>query len=269
MRSFQALPVAFALGAAMSTGSNWDFSPTPEDGLTDVTFSFNVANAPHQAGYYFAQQYSFKGAQDGGYTGVQPRADDNGQSVLHGVFSSFQAGATTDHPNCHDGADNGPGVSCANDVPLDYSHTYNTVVENIGGTTWRGTLVDTDTGEEYVIGEYTMPEGTGNIKGSEVGFIEYYLWNDGTANHECTTLPYTEITFGVPTTTTSGAGDNGRGELSNFHEYGECVGQSNYETETLADGSVHVKVGYKAAVTATTRPESWSQKAVQLMMKII
>ncbi|KAF9316423.1 hypothetical protein BG003_002006 [Podila horticola] len=157
-----------------------------------------MAKAPHKSGFYFAQQFSFNNVTIIGYTGLQPREDKNGASIVHAAFSSFQGGTTTKHPNCYLGADNGPGVSCAVDINGDYSHTYNLVVENTEGTTWRGTMVDTVMGNATVVGEWTLPEGARKIVNGQVGFVEYYTWN-GQRSHTCESLPFTEAIFYNPT----------------------------------------------------------------------
>lgn len=220
-------------------GNDWSIEPTPPNGLQDVAYPFNMGAAPHISGYYFAQQYRFNNIQDVGYTGLQPRSDQGGKSIIHGVFSSFQKGTTTNHPNCHDGADSGPGVSCAIDISGDYSHTYHCIVENIGNTTWRGTLLDTVTGVKDIIGEWTLPEEAGGIKGSEGGFIEYYPWNDG-KDHSCDSLPQTEVTFGDPITRTDGAG---KGQIPSVYEYGGCEGRAGFVKEATPEGW-HLQVGF-------------------------
>ncbi|KAI0011515.1 hypothetical protein F4779DRAFT_215375 [Xylariaceae sp. FL0662B] len=218
---------------------DWSFSTTPSGGLNDITFPINMANTSHQSGYYFAQQFNFDNVQDVGYTGLQPRPDSNGNSIVHAAFSSFQNGTTTSHPNCSNGADGGPGVSCAVDIQGDYSHTYNCVVQNTGGTTWRGTLVDTVTGQSNVIGEWTLPSGSGKLKGSQVGFVEYYPWNIPSPP-PCSSLPKTEVTFYYPTTNTSGAVN---GTIPRFYETGNCVGQVGYSA-SRGSSSWTIEVGF-------------------------
>ncbi|KAI1501793.1 hypothetical protein F5X99DRAFT_418368 [Biscogniauxia marginata] len=220
-------------------GLDWSFDTTPSGGLNDVTFPMNIAHAPHESGFYFAQQFNFENVENVGYTGLQPREDSSGNSIVHAAFSSFQGGTTTGHPNCHDGADGGSGVSCAVDIHGDYSHTYNCVVENTGGTTWRGTLVDTVTGESNVIGEWTLPSGSGKLKGSQLGFVEYYPWN-GQPSHTCDSLPKTEVTFYYPTTKTSGAG---YGKIPDVYEYGDCVGKAGYSS-SQGSSSWTIEVGF-------------------------
>ncbi|KAF7795911.1 hypothetical protein EIP86_007078 [Pleurotus ostreatoroseus] len=220
-------------------GVDWDVDNTPASGLTDITFPFNIANATHVSGYYFAQQFGFNGLADIGYTGLQPRPDSAlGVSNIRAVFSSFVPNTTTLDPLCSLGADGGPGVSCSITIPASYAHTYNMEVVNTVGTTWTGTMVDTITGIRAHVGTWTLPAGAGGIKSNEGGFVEYYLWNDGQA-HPCNTLPKTQAFFGVPTTTTAGAGP---GHISTAYEYGNCIGQVAFSTSTTNAGTF-VKVG--------------------------
>ncbi|KAG0055431.1 hypothetical protein BGZ83_008568 [Gryganskiella cystojenkinii] len=227
-----------SLGYAL-VGNGWAFDNVPASGLSDVTFAFNMAKAPHTGGFYFAQQFDFFNVKDGGYTGIQPRPDSNGNSVVHAVFSSFQGGTTSKHPNCSNGADGGAGVSCKVEIQGNYSHTYNLVVTNTQGTTWQGTLVDTVTGSKTVVGEWSLPQGSGKISNGQVGFVEYYIWN-GQPSHTCQSLPVTEATFYAPTSKTAGA--NG-GKITTVYEYGDCVGKAGYSVKKLG-GAYDIKVGF-------------------------
>lgn len=230
---------AFApqLGFAL-VGNSWSFSGSPSGGLKDITFPFNMAGASHTSGYYFAQQYNFQNVENVGYCGIQNRENSGGKSVVHAVFSSFQAGTTSDDANCHDGADGGSGVSCAVEINGDYSSTYNLVIENTSGTTWTGTIVDTSTGAKTRVGTYTLPSGAGGIKSSQVGFVEYYPWNSG--SHQCSDLPKTEVTMYDPTSNTSGAGS---GTMGKPYEYGDCVGKVDYSASQVS-GGYKIDVGF-------------------------
>ncbi|KIM79099.1 hypothetical protein PILCRDRAFT_98226 [Piloderma croceum F 1598] len=216
-------------------GISWSVTNVPASGLTTITFPFSIADSPHQTGYFFAQQFNFNGQSDVGYTGLQPRPDSGGKPVIHAAFSSFIDGTTTADSNCTPGADGGPGVSCAVEFSAPYQDGYQLVVRNTGGTTWDGTVVDTTTGSSVHIGSWTLPSGTGGIKGSQVGFVEYYPWNSGT--HTCSSLPFTSVTFGVPTT--GGA----IGSLGNAYEYGDCVGKVAFKSQRTSQG-VQVQVGF-------------------------
>lgn len=218
-------------------GLSWSISDIPSTGLTDITFPVSMPNATHESGYYYAQQFAFKGQSDVGYTGLQPRPDFNSQPVVHGVFSSFISGTTTNDSNCSDGADGGAGVSCAVEIEATYEHGYLLKIQNTEGTTWTGTLADAVTGAETHIGSYTLPSGSGGIEGSQVGFVEYYPWN-AAGGHSCSALPRTSVTFGAPST----SGGNS-GSLGKPYEYGDCVGQVGFSTVQSGSG-YEVSVGF-------------------------
>ena len=217
-------------------GWTWSVENTPDDGLKDITFPMNIANTQHESGYYFAQQFNFVNINDVGYAGLQPREDNsNGSSIIHAAFSSFQAGTTSDDSNCSDGADGGPGVSCAVEFPGSYAHTYNVYVQNDEGTTWSGTVVDTVTSRKIHIGTYTLPSAAKGIKGSQLGFIEDY------AGHDPADLPYTNVTVGVPSTSTEGA----TGKMDEPYEYGETEGKVDFDFVKLANGGYQMSCGFK------------------------
>ena len=220
----------------------WSVANNPSSGVTDLIFPINMANATHKSGYYYAMQFGWYGASSIGYTGLQPRPDKNGNSVVHAAFSSFVAGTTSDDSDrCKPGADGGEGYSCSVEFQSSYSHTYDILVENTSGTTWVGTAIDTVSGVRTHIGSWTLPAGATGIKSSQVGFIEYYKWNDG-KDHPCDTLPWTQVFFGTPTTSTSSATPS----LGTPYEYGNCKGKVDFERVKLSDGWL-VTVGFHDA----------------------
>ncbi|KAF5238893.1 hypothetical protein FANTH_10136 [Fusarium anthophilum] len=229
-----------SLGLA-SVYNNWAFSNIPSAGLGDITFPISMKGAPRKSGYYFAQQFNFHGIDRVGYTGLQPRPDNRRRQVVHAAFSSFQNGTTTNHRNCHPGADGGPGVSCALDLLGDYSHLCTITVENTGDTTWKGTLLDTVTGQSHVIGEWTLPSSAGKMLNGQAGFVEYYNWNDGTTNHDCSTQPFTQVFFGNPTSKTKGASG---GKITSVYEAGECVMKLNLKATQTGKG-YQIQAGFK------------------------
>ncbi|KAJ5212096.1 uncharacterized protein N7498_003742 [Penicillium cinerascens] len=218
-------------------GVSWSVSNVPSAGLKEITFPISMPHAPHVAGYYFAQQFGFVGQKDIGYTGLQPRPNSGSSSVVHAVFSSFVEGTTSSDDNCSNGADGGAGVSCSVDVDTTYAHGYLLEIKNTGGTTWTGTLVDSVTGQHHHIGSYTLPSGSQGIKDSQMGFVEYYPWNSQ-PSHSCSSLPKTEVKFGVPTTSSGNAG-----KLQNAYEYGDCKGKAGFKSEHSSSG-VEVTVGF-------------------------
>lgn len=112
-----------------------------------------------------------------------------------------------------------------------------------GTSTWTGTLVDTVLGNSTHIGKYTLPAEAGGIESSNLGFIEYFLFNaenDG----GCAKLPRTEVTFGPPTTNSTGIGTKRTGTLSKPYPYGDCEEESNFRTTQAGGGKYRVSVGY-------------------------
>ncbi|RMJ25597.1 hypothetical protein PHISP_03518 [Aspergillus sp. HF37] len=216
-------------------GWGWSVENIPGDGLKDIAFPMGIPHAQHETGYYFAQQFRFKNLKDLGYTGLQPRENVNGSSIIHGVFSSFVAGTTSDDKNCHQGADGGPGLSCAVEFPAPYDHPYNIYVKNTQGTTWTGTIIDRLNGNMTHIGSFTLPSHAGGIEDGSLGFIEDY------AGHDCAKLPYTNISIGEPLTTAPGA----KGNLDDPYEYGDCEGQVNFDFTEFPNGGYQVSCGFK------------------------
>ncbi|KAJ7176137.1 hypothetical protein C8R43DRAFT_1118665 [Mycena crocata] len=239
------IPTAQAL-----LGTPWTVTNVPSDGLTDITFPLTILAAEHFSGYYFAQQFSFGGNDDIGYTGLQPRPDDTtGRPFLMAVFSSFINGTTTTDANCFAGADGGPGVSCSIEFPADYNHTYELEVVSAGAAgLWNGSVVDTVSNERKRIGSWTLPtefSGSG-IQGAQTGFVEWYPWNVEIPADHCALLPYQKTRFGAPRTTNAGS----VGSQGAAYEYGDCfdtdkkVGTVAFHTESVADG-VEIEVGFK------------------------
>ncbi|KAJ7753482.1 hypothetical protein B0H16DRAFT_1834534 [Mycena metata] len=232
------LPTAKAL-----VGSSWTVTNVPSTGLTDITFPLTIVEADHISGYYFAQQFGFVNSADVGYTGLQPRPNQNGKPVLHGVFSSFVGGSTTMDSNCAAGADGGPGVSCNVEWNGVYGRTYDLEVKRNGSSVWVGTAIDSVTRARIHIGSYTLPAGVGGIQSSQAGFVEWYPWNGGEPPNHCARLPYQKTLFGHPYTTRLGS--VGTQTRSLAYEYGDCVGQVAFKTEKLLIGGVENSCGFK------------------------
>ncbi|KAI8062581.1 hypothetical protein BC940DRAFT_358509 [Gongronella butleri] len=231
--------------ASALIGDSWSFETMPSGGLTDVTFPLAMPNAPHVSGYFFAQQFIF--ANNGvGYTGLQPRSDRNGKSIVYGVFSSFIEGSTSNDANCHPGADGGPGVSCAVEIEATYDTVYNLVVQSVSNNLWTGTLVDTKTQKKTHIGSYTLPAAAGNIKNGQAGFVEYYLMTSLSWD-SCKDLPWTQVFFGNPTTTTAGAG---KGTVGNPYSYGDCHASAANFTYTTDTNGFTVSCGFASNIRA-------------------
>jgi hypothetical protein len=228
---------AAAQGGGM-VGIGWSVDKVPEEGLKEISFPMDISSAPQVSGFYFAQQFGFVNLKDVGYTGLQPRDKVNGLPVIHGVFSSFNAGTTSDDPNCSEGADGGPGVSCAVEIVSPYEHQYQLHIKNTEGTKWVGYLVDVVKGNSTQIGSYTLPAGSKGLQSSQMGFVELYKWNDKKEEHVCSDVPKQGVIFGAPIS------KGYSGAVSEPYEYGDCVGKSQFETHSHSDGSYSVTVGW-------------------------
>ncbi|KAI9236265.1 MAG: hypothetical protein BYD32DRAFT_462679 [Podila humilis] len=141
-------------------------------------------------------QFNFKNVSRVGYTGLQSRSDSNGTSIVHAAFSSFQNGTTSAHRNYHNGADSGPGVSCAVDI------------------------------------NWTLPVGAGKIVNGQFGFVEYYPWNRK-GSHPCDSLPWTEAIFYDPTSKTNGTSG---GAITSVYETGNCIGKAALNKTKIPGG---------------------------------
>lgn len=217
-----------------NVGFDWKIDNAPTAGLTDIIFStkFNPDTA-HVSGNYVADQFQFLNQTDVGYMGLQPRANQNGQQILHAAFSSFIAGTTSSDSQCSDGADGGSGVSCAVDFAADYSHGYTLTVARSGTDTWSGTVKDSVTGTSTHIGTYVLPSNSGNLRSSQGGFLENYN------TQSCSTVPRADVSVGAPTTSTGLTGKS-----YNAHEYGDCLGSADYSSSVVGNG-LRIQRGWK------------------------
>ncbi|MGX9229833.1 hypothetical protein ACWV95_33610 [Streptomyces albus] len=229
-----ATPSAVADVGCGNVSVSWSIADAPSSGMTDITFPITVnPETAHKAGIYFAQQYDF--ADGMGYTGLHPRENQGSRERLSARFSTFTQGATTTDPLCHQGADGGPGVTCAVDFDGVYGHRYDITVRKTGTDTWTGTATDTVTGKATHLGTYTLPAGSGNLQGSQGGFVEYYL-----GIPSCAQMPRSDVVFGGPTSTDAGGL---RGTSRANYEYSDCVGESGYHAENAGSGT-HVTRGF-------------------------
>ncbi|KAJ7016385.1 hypothetical protein C8F04DRAFT_1281522 [Mycena alexandri] len=203
------LPTAKAL-----VGSSWTVTNVPSTGLTDITFPLTIVEADHISGYYFAQQFAFINSGDVGYTGLQPRPNQNGKPVLQGA----------------------PRRTAT--APLGRTAVQ---VKRNGSSVWVGTAIGTVTGARVHIGSYTLPAGVGGIQSRQAGFVEWYPWNGGEPPNHCARLPYQKTLFGHPYTTHLGS----VGTQSLAYEYGDCVGQVAFKKKRLLIGGVENNCGFK------------------------
>ncbi|KAJ5115925.1 hypothetical protein N7456_000273 [Penicillium angulare] len=216
-------------------GIEWIISKTPSTGLKDITFPISLQNAPHEQGWFFAQQFKFNGRyqriNDVGYAGLQPLKDSGSSPVIRAVFASFIDGTTTNDKNCAELVDGRQGISCSVDIKATYSNKQLIQIHNTDGTTWVATLIDSVTKARSPIGSWKLPDGAEGIQGSEIGFAEYYPLSNG--DHKtCSQIPKTEVVFGNPYNFQDGL----MGIVSRPYQIGECYGTSNFQTVKTDDG---------------------------------
>ncbi|KAF7378423.1 Beta-glucan synthesis-associated [Mycena sanguinolenta] len=251
---------SFILSANALVRSSWSVTNVPSTGLTDVTFPLTIVEADHFSGYFLAQQFSFVNSGMG-YTGLQPRPDANGKTILHAAFLSFIAGSNTTDKNCFDGADGGPGVSCNVEWNGVYGRRYDLEVKSNGSSVWVGTVIDTVTGARIHIGSYTLPASAGGIQSSHVGFVEWFFWNIEVPENHCALLPYQRTIFGTPHTTHPLSS----GFQSTSVEYGDCVGKVAFHTQKVLGGAEN-NCGFKGMTGWDEHASfNWWRKMVQFV----
>ncbi|KAG6019064.1 hypothetical protein E4U19_007631 [Claviceps sp. Clav32 group G5] len=244
MKFYSLITTALAASqtAFAAIGNSWKFTGNPKGGLRDITFPFRMEGAAHKSGYFFAQQFKFQGINSISFCGFKTQPNGpGGRSVLRAVFTTFQAGATTEDSHCRGDADGGPGVSCSIDFYGDYFAIFNIMIENVGGTTWKATAINTSTGVEIHIGTWTLPSVAGGIVNNQVGFIEYSPWNSG--RHHCANLPRTTVSMFNPFSRTIGSGN---GTILAPYQYGDCIGKIAFLSQRVPNG-YHIQCGFYSA----------------------
>jgi len=222
-----------ALAYGGNVAFNWSIPNAPSDGLTEVTFPITLNPASSRmSGTYVAWQFDFTHAGVA-YTGLQTAPNACGRSRIHGTFSSFVAGTTSTDPQCFDGADGGPGVSCAVDFDGIYGRKYEIVVSRTGADTWTGVAWDSVTNQGVRIGTFTLPSGSGNMRNSQVGFVEN--WGSST----CASVAKIDTTVDRPYSDTA----RRIGNVGAPYEYGNCVGKENYSASSTSDNGLRIVRG--------------------------
>ena len=223
-------------------------SPTNAEDLTNKSFTnltFPMIVKPdtlRASGIYFAYEFSFMNTYDIGYMGLQPRPDKDGKECLHAAFSSFIKDSTTDDPQCHLGADGGPGVSCAVDFEGHCGDTYDLTVHKTAEHTWSGDLVDRETGEKVHIGTWSLPKEIGDLHSSYVGFLEYYGNPAGPTWHSCSEMAKAHVVFGPPYSTDY-KGTYGRMGLPHFNNDDDCKGAESAHHGSVVPMKLHFANG--------------------------
>jgi len=142
-----------------------------------------------------------------GYTGLQPRPDSNGKPCHPcRVSPASSVGLPPLMVIVNPGADGGPGVSCSVGVfprrtQMRISLWFVIPKARRGMVQW---LIP-PRARACISGPGRCRSGSQGIKRSQLGFVEYYPWNDGQEPSLFDVAVYVRLFFGVPKTTTRGA----------------------------------------------------------------
>lgn len=213
---------------------SWYVPGRPAGGFDELTFPMTVHSSYEpDAGWFFAQQYSFLGGLMG-YTGIQPRENNRWQSTKFSVFG--EGARQVDHGGCHGGADGGSGVTCSAWLPFAFGTRYEFTVarDAPGSRVWRGRMLDTGSGETSSIGAWELPHD-GGLDNWQVGFMEYFL-----SVPDCDSIPQASLHFEAPFHAPTGT----VGRCYDPAPRGRCKDRNNWASEAKPDGRVWMRAGW-------------------------
>jgi len=221
-------------------GSDWK---PPSAGLTELTCPITINDAPDDAGYFVARQFTFEGGRRG-YFGIRPR--QGGKQLP--AFSVFGEGCEEASGLCRPGADGGAGVSCSAWADLRYGRAYNFTIrrDRSDERLWRGIMTDTETEAVTDLGAWRLPIGQGRLSGEWTSsFVEYYK-----PLPSCSDLPYIDAVLHVPFDRDGNLG------VTNFpHEYGRCKSAANVVRSRGPENSARIEAGWKKIQRQKKQPE--------------
>ena len=163
--------------------------------LEQVELPLTVTVDPSGQSYFWA--LTFWLGTEGGYIGLQTRgAENGGRQVRFSIWNATEAvPASGSGGGCRDFDGEGVGKTCWR--PLDWraDETWVLRVRQSSTGWWRGSIVESATGEELVIGDITGPPGGSLLHAQVRTFTEYY----GRSLPSCEALNPAEVRFDAPT----------------------------------------------------------------------
>ncbi|RCI14859.1 hypothetical protein L249_6724 [Ophiocordyceps polyrhachis-furcata BCC 54312] len=212
-----------------------EFADAPQ-GLRDVVFSYDLSEADFEYSWQYGAAFWFGNArEDVAYIAIQPYPN-----YIRASFYFFTPGTTTRFPRdldesgnwkpgCIMSADGVAGVSCHNFLDRsDHGGLFNLSVTNTGPSTWSGKFIDTLTGKELPIGEWTLPHSRGIKPG-----VDYFLEAlRGTQQPSCAGIPGTVTTLVRPYCSSSGESAS----LKEPYAIGACKKNVHFETRDVDSG---------------------------------
>ncbi|RDA85553.1 hypothetical protein CP532_3319 [Ophiocordyceps camponoti-leonardi (nom. inval.)] len=235
------------LGTPSGVQVHAEFANAPKD-LRDVVFSYDFSKVDLEYSWQYGAAFWFGNArEDVAYIAIQPYP-----TYIRASFYSFTPGTTTRFPRdldengnwkpgCIMSADGVAGVSCHNFLDKsDHGGLFNLSVTNTGPNTWSGKFIDTITGKELPIGEWTLPHSRGIRPG-----VDYFLEAlRGAKEPACAGIPGTVTTFVRPYCSSSGES----APLEEPYAIGPCKKNVRFETRNVGSGrEVEVQGGSKRA----------------------
>jgi len=237
-----------------------------KDGFFSMEYPLRLNDSLAQkSGTFWANDFSFRysdmslpdnhvGGDQGGYVGVQILNSDENIAIfsIWGAVSA-EAGAggsyclndieawyTDDDPFSPPIADlnstdpnrqvaGGGFWSCRLPIALEANTNYKlrTWVISGNGDRWGAWFINTDTGEEWEIGEIQLPESWHWLNSQSGGFIEHF----GPMPNGCDSIPSSDTTYFSP------IADDGTNSSISANLYGACVGAVSSRTNIDCNGA--------------------------------
>lgn len=178
--------------------SNWTWNP-PTAGFNSMEHTLTVDSYKPGSSYFWSHQFKVVNG-DGGYIGLQSTGVKNpdGSYRKQAVFSMFNSAVAADSTSCKietgtfDGAP-GSGTSCIIRYDWVQGRNYRLKTTNTAGW-WTGTVIDTVTGKETIIGKIKVPSTWKGMSNLSVMWTENFVSTAQT----CDAIPYSKVRFTKP-----------------------------------------------------------------------
>jgi len=220
----------------------------PGNGYFNIDFNFTIEVYPGgNQSIFWAHQFWFENAVDGGYLGLQGNGIIGNQTVgKMAIFSIWNVSNAVPGPGAAAQAFGGEGVGYSVRLPYQWQQgrTYRFRIQAEGNSWWGVRITDTATGTESYIGSIQALPGWGNLRGSSTNFTEIYGPVSG-----CQSTPYTRVRFGLP------LANNGTvsATILGHGSYGDCAAYA--QTFTTGTTLTH-EIG--VATFSGAMPAAWS-----------
>lgn len=186
---------------AATPSMTWKVNSPPNTKIENLTFKMKINEAAPIDQFYYANQFGFTGGGEIGYIGMQPTLNaSDGSPQFKVLFSSFRKGTIPDFPSCKGGADGSSnGATCRILVPATLGAVYELRVEKKGDLL-TGYVKNTQTNHQEIIGQWYVDGMTGDLKGTQISWVENYKMNNPNYKLECNnkSWPYYEVQFFNP-----------------------------------------------------------------------